>query len=103
MKLRLYAVLDKAVQAFNAPLVFRSEGEALRSFHDAVVDPKTQFNKYKRDYSFCFLGYYDDSIGAFECGAPVVVAEASTIQQMYADMLVQDRDESVDYFPRAVS
>ncbi|AXH73525.1 MAG: nonstructural protein [Microviridae sp.] len=79
MKLRLYAVLDKAVQAFNPPLCFRSEGEALRSFAAAVSDDRSMIGKYKTDYAFCFLGFYDDNTGQVESLPAVVSAEASTV------------------------
>ena len=83
MKLRMYTVLDKAVQAFNAPLCFRSEGEALRSFADAVNDPRSMIGKYKTDYAWCFIGFYDDNTGQCESVPVQVVADASTIQNQY--------------------
>lgn len=79
MRLRVYAVLDKAVQAYLNPMVFRSEGEALRAFLDAVSAEGTPFGKHKQDYAFAYLGFYDDGLGQFECGPPVIVAEAATI------------------------
>lgn len=85
MRLRLYAVMDKAVQAYNPPMCFRSEGEAIRSFYDAVKQNGTNFNKFKRDYAFCFLGHYDDNLGQFEGQAPVVVAEALTVEALFSD------------------
>lgn len=79
MRLRVYAVLDKAVQAYLNPMCFRSQGEALRSFQDAVAAEGTPFNKHKADYAFCFLGFYDDGLGRFESEPPMVVAEAATV------------------------
>lgn len=84
MKLRVYAVLDKAVQAYLQPLVFRAEGEALRAFYDAVSAEGTPFAKHKHHYAFCFLGYYDDNLGTFMSQSPVAVAEGATIQAMMA-------------------
>lgn len=78
MKMRVYAVLDKQVEAFLPPLCFRSEGEAKRSFIDACAAEQSQLSRHKADYSFCFLGYYDDNLGSFDCGAPVVVLEGAT-------------------------
>jgi len=79
MKLRVYCIFDKAVQAYLQPFVFRSEGEALRSFMDAVGAEGTPFSKHKQDYCFCWLGYYDDGLAQFDCHPPEVVAEASTV------------------------
>lgn len=78
MKMRLYAVLDKQVEAFLPPLCFRSEGEAKRSFIDAVSAESSQLSRHKSDYAFCFLGYYDDNLGTFDGCPPVVVLEGAT-------------------------
>ncbi|WNK12550.1 MAG: nonstructural protein [Microvirus sp.] len=79
---RVYVVLDKAVQAFNQPLIFRSEGEALRAFMEAVLTEGTQFNKHKRDYTFCFAGTFNDSTGMVSSEPPVPIAEASTVESL---------------------
>lgn len=80
MILRVYAVLDKAVEAYLNPMVYRSEAEAVRSFQQAVMQEGSPFNKHKKDYVFCFLGTYNDSLGMFESSSPVVVADAQTIE-----------------------
>lgn len=66
MKLEVYAVHDAAVGAFVQPLFFRSRGEAVRSFQDAVTDGKMQFAAHPKDYSFWFIGIFDDQTGRFE-------------------------------------
>lgn len=85
MKLRLYAVLDKAIMAFNPPLCFRSEGEAIRSFGHAVNDERGMIGRYKSDYAFCFLGIYDDVTGQVESVPAKLVAEASTVSALIND------------------
>lgn len=76
MKLEIYAVHDAAVGAFNRPLFFRSRGEAIRSFKDAVANPEMGFSAHAEHYSFFQLGTFDDSDGAVDrivpdrvCGA----------------------------------
>lgn len=78
MRLRMYAVLDKAVMAYLQPMIFRSVGEAHRSFKDAVASEGTQFAKHKTDYSFCFIGMYDDNLGQVESCPPTVELEGAT-------------------------
>ena len=63
MILELYAVHDAAVGAYITPMFFRSRGEAIRSFQDAVLDPKSQFGSHAADYSFWHVGMWDDSDG----------------------------------------
>lgn len=77
MRLRLYAILDKAVEAYHPPLVFRSEGEAKRSFIDAISG-QGQIASHKEDFAFCFLGFYEDTLARFECASPIVVLEGAT-------------------------
>lgn len=63
MILEVYAVHDAAVGAYNQPLFFRSRGEAIRSFQDAVADPSNRFGSHASDYSLWQLATYDDSNG----------------------------------------
>lgn len=63
MILEVYAVHDAAVGAFNAPLFFRSRGEAVRSFQQAVTNENSQFRSHAGDYSFWKIGLYDDDTG----------------------------------------
>lgn len=78
MKLEAYAVFDAAVGAYNRPMFFRSRAEAVRSFQDAVRDPQSSLGAHARDYSWCYVGDFDDSSGMFEpvSGPPVRVCGA---------------------------
>jgi hypothetical protein len=62
MVLEIYAVHDAAIGAFNAPLFFRSRGEAVRAFQNAC-GTEANFKAHAKDYSFWLLGSYDDSSG----------------------------------------
>lgn len=66
MNLRVCSVYDHKVMAFSAPMFFRTEGEAIRSFTDAVRDKNTTFYKYPSDFSFHELGTWSDETGLFE-------------------------------------
>lgn len=76
---RVYSILDKAVKAFSAPHIFRSEGEAVRAFQDAVAQEGSPFNRHRGDYCYCFLGTFDDNTGSFDSVPVVVVAEGLTV------------------------
>lgn len=69
MILEVYAVHDAAIGCFNQPLFFRSRGEAVRAFQDASRK-EPNFVAHAADYSFYFLGTYDDANGAFSTGEP---------------------------------
>lgn len=77
MILEIYAVHDAAVGAFNVPLFFRSRGEAVRSFQNGVTQENSQFRSHAADYSFWFIGSYDDSTGVLSASAPDRVCGAS--------------------------
>ena len=77
MMLEMYSVKDLAAQAFLQPLFFRSRGEALRSFSDAVGDANHQFAKHPEDYEFYFIGSFDDTTGMIaQVGERPLVARA---------------------------
>lgn len=76
MKLEMFAVRDNAVGAFNRPLFFRSRGEAVRSFSDAVADEKNGFLRHAEHYDFWLLGYFEDSDGKFTIIEPERVCGA---------------------------
>lgn len=80
MRLRMYSLLDKAVQAYHPPFCFRAQGEAHRSFRDAVTNDKN-IAANKGDYAFCFIGWFDDNKGACEPNplGPIIELEAATV------------------------
>lgn len=55
-------ILDKKVNAFRAPAFFRSKGEATRAFMDTVSEV-AEVKKHPEDYSFWYLGQWDDASG----------------------------------------
>lgn len=78
MKLRMYSVFDKKVEAYMPPVYFRSEGEAKRSFVDALQNNQ-QFIAHRSDYSFAFIGLFDDNLGSVEPNvAPIHVMDGAT-------------------------
>jgi len=86
MKTSVFAVRDSKVGAFNQPLFFRSRGEAVRSFSDAVNKSENGFLAHADDYDFWFIGEFDDSDGRLlpapperVCGASDFVLPPSTL------------------------
>lgn len=62
----LYALFDKAINCHMNPLVFNTDGEAIRWFTTIVnnPDPNNAIHRHYGDYSLYFLGVYDDAAGA---------------------------------------
>lgn len=82
MRLKAYAVLDKQVGAYLVPFFARTDGEAIRSFTDAVGDKNTQFCKYPADYHLWRLGEFDDGSGVLEPtpGGPQPIVSAAEVR-----------------------
>lgn len=59
----IFAVRDRAIDAFNQPIFVRAQGEALRSFIDEVNNPQSPMNAHPEDYDLYLLGAYDEDTG----------------------------------------
>lgn len=67
MQKRLYALFDKQINAYLNPLVFTTDGEAIRWFTTIVNQPNDNNSIYHHftDYSLHSLGTLDDKSGEF--------------------------------------
>lgn len=79
MKLNVYTVFDKAVNAYMQPFFCRSKGEAIRSFSEACSDKSSNFFKYSQDYILVELGEYDDQTGLFISREPMRIIGAHEV------------------------
>lgn len=82
MILEVYSVFDKKSGAYMQPIYFRTRGEAVRSFIDACSS-QDNFKKHPEDYSFCFIGLFDDNTGVItgEASGPLHVFQATQAVQ----------------------
>jgi len=60
----MYAVKDKAADAFIPPFFLPTDSMAIREFLAAAQDTSTRFAKHPHDYSLYKLGMFDDGNGA---------------------------------------
>lgn len=82
MRMLVCSVFDTKVGAYASPHFFRSRGEAVRSFMDAVLAEGSPFGRHRGDYRFFLIGEWDDQtavlvaippeplLGADEVGPP---------------------------------
>lgn len=59
----MYAVMDTQAETFGSPFLIQTDGLALRTFHEAALNPKTEISKYPMDYVLYNIGKYDDETG----------------------------------------
>lgn len=78
--MKVFAVFDKAVSAFERPFFARSGAEAIRSFQDAVNDSKSPFFSHADDFELHQLGDFADDTGLFSGGPPVPLASAADLK-----------------------
>ena len=69
----MYAVKDRAADAFGRPFFCPTDGLAIRSFMDEVnrSGDDNQLYKHPDDFDLFRLGMYDDSTGLVETFGPV--------------------------------
>ncbi|QCQ84638.1 nonstructural protein [Blackfly microvirus SF02] len=69
-KLLLCSVFDTKVGSFAPTFCCKSRGEAIRSFEDAVRDPKMPFAAHPGDYQLFAVGDFDDISGVISVVKP---------------------------------
>lgn len=76
MKVLAFSVYDKAVEAYMQPFFMRSKGEAIRSWTQAVGDPKSNFCAHPEDYILFCVGAFEDGSGIFTVHEPEKIITA---------------------------
>lgn len=66
MKLKVFAIYDKAAEAYMTPFHMQTAGQALRAWEDSCRDENTQFAKHPSDFQLFEIGTYDDATGTYE-------------------------------------
>lgn len=66
MESKVYTCYDSKTEIYMTPFMARNMGEALRSFQDAVNDPKTTISQHPEDYTLFEIASYDDSTGTYK-------------------------------------
>ncbi len=63
MNFRIFVVFDSKARAYLPPFFLPEAGQAVRSFKDAVNDPKHAFGQHPEDYTLFEIGTFDDREG----------------------------------------
>lgn len=80
MKLNFYAVYDKAVGAYMRPFVMQSDGQAVRSFSDEVLNKETPISAHPEDYALFRCGIFNDATAEITPEEPQCLARAHEIK-----------------------
>lgn len=64
MKLQIFTIFDAAAKAHLNPLFLHNEGQALRTFQDAVNSPEpSNISTHSSQFTLFHVGEYDDETG----------------------------------------
>lgn len=66
MQLNVYAIKDRATNAFMTPFFMHTHGQAIRAFTDNINDPKSTASQHPDDYDLWHLDEWDDANGEFK-------------------------------------
>ncbi|UDN67723.1 nonstructural protein [robinz microvirus RP_103] len=97
MKFQMFSVYDRAVNCYLPPFFCRTQGEAIRSFTEAVNDPNKSFGKYATDYALMGFGEFDDNSGSFLTHDPVRIIAANEVIEM--EVMKEDPPDNVRRMP----
>jgi len=61
--LKLFSIRDSKGDFYQAPFAQKTHGEAERTFHGLVNDPKTNLFNYPEDYDLYYMGEFNDNTG----------------------------------------
>lgn len=88
---KVFSVYDDKVAAFLTPMTFETEGQAIRSFQDAVNSGDGMISKHPGDFSFYMLGYFNEASGEFENDKKFVVSALQVRLDNRVEQLAQEQ------------
>ena len=77
--IKIYAVRDQKLEAFNRPFFLQSDGVAIRAFQDEVNSHESELHKHAEDYDLYTIGMYDENTGIISPHAPLHLANAESL------------------------
>lgn len=79
MKLNIYAIYDKAVNAYMRPFFLQADGQALRAFGDMANDKDHDIGAHPEDFSMFRIATFDDGTAEIDVCEPQCLARAHEI------------------------
>lgn len=76
----LISIKDRSVDAYQPCQAVRSEGEAIRSFQDAINNPESGvMHRHPDDFDLYAIGTFDDSNAQLNYGEPRKIADGKQL------------------------
>ena len=74
--LKMYMVYDSKIEAYDAPFVALSDGDAERIIYEWMTNQQTNYGKYPADFNLFFCGEFDQQKGII---SPAPTASLGTL------------------------
>ena len=80
---KVYAIYDRALEAYTSPMFFRANGEALRAFMDEAARADSKINVHPEDFAIWFVGTWNEDTGELlGLEEPMLLARAYDLEPM---------------------
>lgn len=85
MQVKMYAILDKVVGAYQAPLFFHNDDVAKRAFMSALRS-SPEMQEHCNDYDLYYLADWDDNTGEIHPVQPLVICRLAELMSQIPDV-----------------
>ena len=72
----MVSIHDKMAEVYRAPIVFKNEAVAIRTFSEYCNDKNQDANRFPDDFEIVLVGYWHDDTGIVEYTDLKVLAQA---------------------------
>lgn len=79
---KICAIRDSKAEAWMVPMFFQANGQAVRSFGDAVRKSDSDFGRHPEDYNLYLVGEYDDMTGEILPCEPVHLIAGANVKEV---------------------
>lgn len=80
--LKMCCIHDTKAEAWMTPLFFQANGQAVRSFGDAIRDKNSEMGKHPEDYHLYCLGEFDPQSGVVIACEPVHLIHGANVKEI---------------------
>lgn len=88
---KMYAVRDVKAGYFLPPFLMLTDGEALRAFEEASINPQTPIGQHPEDFQLFFLGDYDEITGIISTEPVSLIAGLQALQNVVNSRKMRER------------
>jgi len=72
--IKIFAIYDYKLVAYNRPFFLQSEGVAIRAFQDEINNKESELSKHPSDYDLYMIGTWEEYSGMITPQEPVLIA-----------------------------